>query len=70
MATATTQSQLLTTEEAAEFLGLAVQTLRVWRVNQRVRIPFVKLGRAVKYRRSDLEKFLDANTVTGDDAEV
>lgn len=50
--------KLLDTEETAKILGLARQTLDVWRV--RGRGPrFIKVGRAVRYRESDLQSYLD-----------
>ena len=58
---------LLTTVEAAEFLSVTPQTLRTWRRparDNRVRLPFVRLGRAVRYRMADLEAFLDDNRTT------
>jgi excisionase family DNA binding protein len=50
---------LLTPEEAAQFLGLQVQTLASWRSSGRHALKFLKIGRTVKYRRSDLENFLE-----------
>lgn len=54
-------SELLTTDEAARFLHVQRNTLEIWRSTHRVRIPFVKLGGAVRYRRQDLEKFVRDN---------
>ncbi len=63
--------QLLNETQASERLGLAVQTLRNWRVTGGPKgrsappaIPFVKLGRTVRYRASDLERFISASTAT------
>lgn len=53
---------LLTREQAAEFLGLKAATLATWASTQRYDLPYIKVGRAVRYRMSDLETFLDANT--------
>jgi len=48
----------LTTPEAAQYLGLAVSTLNKWRC--RGGGPeFLKLGRAVRYRQYDLDRFLE-----------
>ncbi len=47
------------TIEAPGYLGLKRTTLEAWRC--RGGGPkFVKLGRLVKYRRSDLDKFIEA----------
>lgn len=64
MSTATCQSDLLTTAEAAEYLGTTVGTMEVWRCSKRYAIPYIKVGRLVKYRRSDLEQWLQSRTVS------
>lgn len=53
---------LLDEEEAAEFLDVAPGTLSVWRSTGRYALPFVKVGRRVKYRRSDLLAWLESRT--------
>ncbi|HUT90021.1 MAG TPA: helix-turn-helix domain-containing protein [Thermoguttaceae bacterium] len=63
MSTATLPD-LLTRPQAAEFLGVRVQTLAAWACSGRYSLPMVKVGRCVKYRLSDLEKFLADRTVT------
>jgi hypothetical protein len=54
--------QLLTPEEAAEFTRFALDTLAQWR-SQRRGPPYIKLGRAVRYRVDDLERYLTAHTI-------
>jgi excisionase family DNA binding protein len=49
---------------AAEMLGVRPQTLSVWRLTGRYSLPFCKVGRAVRYRRSDLDAFIASRTVT------
>jgi excisionase family DNA binding protein len=60
----TTISDLLTRNQAAEYLGVSPNTLAVWASTGRYPLPFVRVGRSVRYRRSDLEKFLESRTVT------
>ena len=55
------QRQLLDTTEAAEFLGVESHTLAEWRSTERYNLPYVKIGRLVKYRRQDLEHFVESN---------
>lgn len=55
--------RLLTRAEAAEFLGVKTRTLANWACTKRYALPFIKIGSTVKYRLSDLEKFVAANTV-------
>lgn len=50
---------LLTVQEAARYLAVSVSTLYGW-VWQR-RISFVKIGRALRFDRRDLEAFVEAN---------
>jgi hypothetical protein len=51
-------TRLLTRFEAARFLGVAPNTLAVWACTNRYSLPFVKVGRKVMYRLSDLEAFI------------
>lgn len=48
---------VLDTEAAARYIGLAASTLEKMRVAGGG-VPFVKLGRAVRYRVCDLEQYL------------
>jgi hypothetical protein len=54
-------SQLLNEREVASILAVQQKTLTSWRHTKRVEIPFVKIGRSVKYRVSDLRTFVEAN---------
>lgn len=56
--------KLLDTTQAAEYLGgLQPNTLEGWRVSGRG-VPFVKIGRLVRYRTEDLDAYLTAQTRT------
>lgn len=46
----------------ADFLGLTVATLRKWRW-LRSGPKFVKVGRLIRYRRTDVDAWLDQQTV-------
>lgn len=50
---------LLKTKEAAQLLNLSENTIRQW-IWQR-RLPVVRIGRAVRLRREDLEKLIERN---------
>ncbi len=56
---------LLSVKEAACYLKIAVWTLRHW-VYQR-KIPFVKLGRLVRFRQSDLDAYISKHIVRSSD---
>jgi excisionase family DNA binding protein len=54
----------LNRKQAAEYLGLSEGTLAVWASTGRYQLPFIKVGRKVFYRQSDLDAFIDSNVVT------
>jgi len=57
-------SDVMTRAQAANYLGVKPQTLAVWATKQRHKIPFSKSGRFVRYRRADLDKWLEDRTTT------
>jgi excisionase family DNA binding protein len=59
----TVQPELLTTREAAKFLGITPGTLAVWRCETRYSIPYVSVGSRIRYRPEDLNKFLESRRV-------
>jgi len=48
---------LLTVSEVSELTGMSVNTLNQWR-SQGLHIPYVKLGKAVRYLRKDVELYI------------
>lgn len=57
-------STLLDQSPAAAFLGLSESALQAWRTTGRYNLPFVKVGRRIKYRLGDLRQFLESRTRT------
>ena len=56
---------MLTERAAAEYLGLKNHnTLAVWRTTKRYDLTYVKVGRLVRYRKEDLDAFLERRKVT------
>lgn len=53
-----TVSTLMTPREAAEFLRWSVSTLYTYASKRR--LPSFKVGRSLRFRRSDLEKLVNA----------
>ena len=53
----------LTTDQLAERLGLAPITVETWRKRGKGP-PYVRLGRAVRYRISDVEAWAESQLVT------
>ena len=54
-------------KEAAGYIDVTERTLSVWRCTGRYGIPFVKVGRLVRYRKSALDAFLSRRTVGGEE---
>lgn len=55
------ESELLSRKEAAVYLGIAEQTLAIWHCTKRYDLPCAKIGRLVRYRKSDLDAFIARN---------
>lgn len=49
---------LLCRKRAAKYLNVSPGTLAVWDCTKRYNLNPLKVGRAVRYRRSDLDKFI------------
>jgi excisionase family DNA binding protein len=62
-----TTKRLLTPTQAAEMLGVNEQTLAVWRSQGRYDLPYVRVGRCVRYKLSDVEQWIAMNTVGRDE---
>lgn len=60
--------RLLTADEVAAFLGYAVQT--IYNKVSRDEIPYIKLGRALRFRRSEIERWIIDQTAAADDVEA
>lgn len=53
---------VLTTKQAAAYLGVSLPTLfRLLRADQ---LPHLRLGRAIRFRREDLDAFIAARVTT------
>ena len=53
-------ADLLDDHAAAAILDVSPGTLSVWRSTGRYALPFLKIGRKVRYRRADLDAWLAA----------
>jgi hypothetical protein len=54
------KERMLSRREAAEFLGLKENTLAVWACTKRHIIPMFKVGKYIRYRLTDLQKFVES----------
>jgi excisionase family DNA binding protein len=55
------EKTILTRREAADYLGFKYNTLAVWSWNRRYDLKTIKVGRSIRYRKSDLDEFLRRN---------
>ncbi len=51
------KTNLLTPAQVADRLGVSVATLATWRCTKRYPLAYVKVGRLVRYRISDIDAF-------------
>lgn len=54
----------MTRKEAAEYLGVAPQTLAGWASSGMVRLPYLRIGKSTMYRKRDLDAFLDSRVAS------
>jgi excisionase family DNA binding protein len=59
-------TDLLSVEEAAEYLRISRHTLRTWMGNKKV--TYVKLGRRTLFRREDLDKLIKDSVIDAEDS--
>ena len=53
---------LINDKDTSELLKIGPGTLAVWRSTKRYNLPYVKIGRKVMYRLSDVHNFIDQRT--------
>ncbi len=53
--------------DAANYLGITPGTLNVWCCTKRHAIPYIKVGRLVKYRKAELDNWLESRTITAEE---
>lgn len=59
-----TGERLLDEREAAELLSVKPGTLAVWRSTKRYPLPYVCVGRSIRYTESGLLAFIASRTVS------
>jgi predicted DNA-binding transcriptional regulator AlpA len=57
-----TQKKTLSPRDVEQEFGFAIRTLEKWRGESKGP-PWIQTGRLVRYRRTDIEAWLDANTI-------
>jgi excisionase family DNA binding protein len=59
------EDRLFTPAETAKYLGVSIATLAKWRCLGTQQLPFVRAGRLIRYRLTDVHKYLDSRTQQG-----
>ena len=55
--------RLITPEEASEILGVTAKSLSNSRyTGTGLQVPYIKLGKIIRYKESELETYIEANT--------
>jgi excisionase family DNA binding protein len=62
--TAIESTELMTAAEVAAMLRVEQQTLALWRCTGRSGLRFIRIGKSIRYRRADVNSFLERNTAT------
>ena len=55
------ENNLLMPEEAAQVLRISPRTLAKWRSTGENNIPYVKVGKSVRYRPADIQNHIDSH---------
>ena len=62
------EKRLVTADEAAQALGFSIETLKSARIHRKASnplrdLPFVRIGRNVRYRKVDIDAFIEDHIV-------
>lgn len=57
--------ELMTATQVARILGVSTETLRKWRAKRRC-LPYVRVGRHIRYKAADVAAFVERGTVMPD----
>ena len=58
------ESQLLDDAQSGQALGVKTTTLAIWRSTGRYALPYIKVGRLVRYKVGDIRAFIERRTKT------
>lgn len=58
----TEYKEWLAPQEARKEFGFSISTLAKWRMDN-INLPFSKMGKYIRYKRSDIEAFIESNKV-------
>ena len=55
------QEALINRQQAAAMLGCKATTLAIWKCTNRHALPYIKIGKNIRYRVSDIKDFIEKN---------
>lgn len=62
--TESSTKEYLNQDEAAELIGVSSETLCVWRCQKRYGLKYYKIGRLIRYKRSDVLAWMESRAVS------
>ena len=54
----TNKQNLISAEQAADYLGVSIRTMANWRSRGFPNLPYCKIGRCIRYRLADLDAYI------------
>jgi excisionase family DNA binding protein len=57
------ETKLMSQVEAANYLNTSVGVLNTWRCTGKQKIPHIKWGRKIRYRKEDLDAWIESQSV-------
>jgi hypothetical protein len=57
-------NKLLRPDEVSQLLQIDVETLNTWRCNKRYALPYIKVGRCVRYKAADVDTFIHERRIS------
>ena len=60
-------SEILTIEELADLLKVSTRTIR--RIVKRRELPYIRIGRQLRFRRESIDAWLDSSTIARSEGE-
>ena len=61
------KKKLLTTDDVEDLYSIDKQSQKIYR--EKHGMPFMKVGKRIRYKTSDIDAWVDANTKSGDASE-
>ncbi len=62
------ENQLLTSGQVSKMLNVHMETLRIWRLIQKDKLPYIRIGRLIRYKKSDVETLIKNGLVASSGA--